>query len=249
MVGSDESTALTPRSLTGRALTKLIPYPTHVRAVLILACLTCTTTAFAEIFKWTDAKGRIHYGDQLPPEQVEKEHNELTKSGVTTKSIDRNKTAEERAKEENQKKKLDEEQAARTERDKNQGVRDRALLETYFNETDLIRMRDQRVATIEGTIKVTQNNLESMQTQVKLLEEEVSAQPENSETRKKSQTKLSNAKSQLASYEKFISNKREEQTQIRRQFDTDLSRFRELRGDPKEVPKVTPQQQSNAPAM
>lgn len=249
MVGSDESTAFTSRSSIRRVMAKYLPSPHTLRVALILSSLTCTAAAFAEIFKWTDAKGRIHYGDQLPPEQVEKEHNELTKSGVTTKSIDRNKTAEERAIEENKKKKLDEEHAARTEREKNQGVRDRALLETYFNETDLIRMRDQRVATIEGTIKVTQSNLESMQTQVKLLEEEVSAHPENSDSRKKSQTKLSNAKNQLASYEKFIANKRDEQIQIRHQFDTDLTRFRELRGDTKEAPKVAPQQQSNAPAM
>lgn len=249
MVGSDEFTAYTPHSFIRRVMAKFLPHPHTLRVVFILGSLTCSVTAFAEIFKWTDAKGRIHYGDQLPPEQVEKEHNELTKSGVTTKSIDRNKTAEERTREENQKKKLDEEHAARTEREKSQGVRDRALLETYFNETDLIRMRDQRVATIEGTIKVTQSNLETMQTQVKLLEEEVSAQPENSDTRKKSQTKLSNAKNQLESYEKFITNKREEQIQIRRQFDTDLTRFRELRGDPKEGPKVAPQQQSNAPTM
>lgn len=249
MVGTDEFKPLTPHSLIRRLMAKFLPHPYTLRVVFILGSLTCAVTAFAEIFKWTDAKGRIHYGDQLPPEQVEKEHNELTKSGVTTKSVDRNKTAEERAKEENQKKKLDEDLAARTEREKNQEVRDRALLETYFNETDLIRMRDQRVATIEGTIKVTQSNLESMQAQVKLLEEEVSAQPENSDTRKKSQTKLSNAKNQLASYEKFIVNKREEQLQIRRQFDTDLTRFRELRGGSKEAPKITPQQQSNAPTM
>lgn len=249
MVRSDETTAFTPRVMTRCVTSKVTPNLRLFRIVLILSGLFGTTTSLAEIFKWTDAKGRIHYGDQLPPEQVEKEHNELTKSGVTTKSIDRNKTAEERAIEENKKKKQEEENAARLEREKIQGVRDRALLETYFNETDLIRMRDQRVATIEGTIKITQSNLDAIQAQVKMLEDEVSAQPENSEARKKSQAKLSDAKNQLATYEKFIANKREEQIVIRRQFDTDLSRFRELRGDTKETPKVSPEQQSNAPSM
>ena len=225
-----------------------------VRLAILLSCILASGTVVAEIFKWTDEKGRVHYGDQLPEEQVEKGHNELTKSGVTAKSVDRNKTAQERAREDEQKSKLEQEKATRLEKEREQAVRDRALLETYFNETDLIRMRDQRIATIEGTIKLTQANLESIQSQVKLLEQEVSTHPENSEVRKKSELKLGQAKSQEASFAKFITIKRDEQSEIRRQFDSDLTRFRELRGDPKNGdPKNTtpsnPQQQSSAPGL
>ena len=219
------------------------------RLAFLITCTVAFQPAMAEIFKWTDEKGRIHYGDQLPEEQVEKGHNELTKSGVTAKSVDRNKTAQERARDDEQKNKIEQEKAARLEKEREQAVRDRALLETYFSETDLIRMRDQRIATIEGTIKLTQANLESIQSQVKQLEQEVSTHPENSDIRKKSELKLGEAKSQEASFAKFITLKRDEQGEIRRQFDSDLARFRELRGDPKNAAPSSPQQQSSAPGL
>lgn len=220
-----------------------------LRLTFLLSCIVASQSVIAEIFKWTDEKGRIHYGDQLPEEQVEKGHNELTKSGVTAKSVDRNKTAQERARDDEQKSKIEQEKAMRLEKERDQAVRDRALLETYFNETDLIRMRDQRIATIEGTIKLTQANLESIQSQVKRLEQEVSTHPENSDIRKKSELKLGDAKSQEASFAKFITHKRDEQDEIRRQFDSDLARFRELRGEPNNATPSKPQQQSTAPGQ
>lgn len=46
---------------------------THPGRLLALALLlSCTTAAAADIYRWTDAQGRTHYGDRPPAEGAEK---------------------------------------------------------------------------------------------------------------------------------------------------------------------------------
>lgn len=42
-----------------------------MRPVLLLLCLCIPLAAAAEIYKWTDGSGQIHYSDQPPPDQAQ----------------------------------------------------------------------------------------------------------------------------------------------------------------------------------
>lgn len=41
--------------------------PSRTRPFLLLACLLVSTTAPAEIYSWTDANGKLQFGDRPPP--------------------------------------------------------------------------------------------------------------------------------------------------------------------------------------
>lgn len=46
-----------------RAMGKLL-----MRFVLLMACLFSAAFAAAEVYRWTDANGQVHYGERPPPE-------------------------------------------------------------------------------------------------------------------------------------------------------------------------------------
>ncbi len=45
-------------------------YPSKMRAVLLLLCLCFPLASAAEIYKWTDGSGQVHYSDQPPSDQA-----------------------------------------------------------------------------------------------------------------------------------------------------------------------------------
>lgn len=142
------------------------------RFVLISLSVTLLSSAFAvqaTMYKWVDENGQMHFGDQIPPKYIVKEHEELNEQGVTVKHKDAAKTAEQKA----QAKRLENErkQAALEEKKKKQ--RDRVLLDTYTTERDLIVARDSRLDAVgsqiqlaESIIKDSNNKIESMEKQV-----------------------------------------------------------------------------------
>ena len=46
--------------------------------VFLLCCLSSLALSAAEIYKWTDEKGRTHYSDRPPPADVKTERRELS---------------------------------------------------------------------------------------------------------------------------------------------------------------------------
>jgi glutaredoxin len=58
--------------------------------VLLLLCLLATATASAEIYRWTDSEGRIHYSDKPPKDaqaaQVKIKINSISGPAVVTQS-------------------------------------------------------------------------------------------------------------------------------------------------------------------
>ena len=49
----------------------------------------------AKMYRWVDEEGNTHYTDTIPPSQVERGHQELSKDGVKTREVPRAKTKEE----------------------------------------------------------------------------------------------------------------------------------------------------------
>lgn len=60
-----------------------------MKEVLLLVCLFLSVASSAEIVKWTDENGKVHFGDKVPPEyadqstQVEIETNVVTNENRT----------------------------------------------------------------------------------------------------------------------------------------------------------------------
>lgn len=108
--------------------------------------------AAGKLYRWTDAQGKVHYTDTLPPEALEQGRTEYSRKGSLLNQVERPPTAEEKALEEQQsleKQRLAEEDQAR--------ARDQLAFKAAYPTTEAIeREFAQRRATLEGQITALQ---------------------------------------------------------------------------------------------
>lgn len=202
-----------------RLLQKLAP---------LLALITvsyCAAGSDRSTFKWVDDQGKIHYSDTYPPEEAKRGHTVLDPRGVVIDSVDAAKTeqqlAEQRRKEQllAKQRRLEEERAAN----------DRLLLNTFHDEKDLLHNRDSKLASLHQVIQLSQGRVDSLQEKLEKVrssaaELERSAQ----EVTEEIETSLADLQHQIAETEQFIELRRQEQEDIRQQYEKDLERFRFL---------------------
>ena len=142
-----------------------------------------------------------------------------------TEHIEAQRSAEQIAAEEQ--KKLDAEQRA---------ARDRNLLNTYASVSEIERLRDQRLDLVSDQIKVTGQFLEVLNGRLKKLRaNSMRFKPYNSDPKAPPMSDqiaedLVRVGIDIRTQEENLREKRNEETSMTRQFDSDIARFRELRG-------------------
>jgi Domain of unknown function (DUF4124) len=117
-------------------------------ALIGVASASASMSASAQLYKWTDANGKVHYSDSVPPEATDSARKEMGSDGTVRKSVDRAPTAEERR---IAAQKAEEEKKARAvieERER----KDKALLATYTNLADFDRVRDRALALADAEV-------------------------------------------------------------------------------------------------
>lgn len=200
---------------------------------IALVALTLSAPASAKLYKWVDEEGNVHYGDKLPPEQVEKQHQQLNKRGQKVDEVGRAKSKEELEAE--RQAQTAEEQRRQQERvlEAAQARKDQILLDTFTAERDILIMRDDRVGAVDSNIKITesynqqiQNQMQNTQVQIDRIEKAGNPVPANL------LKKMQNLEGQLEQNNAFIERKQKERAQLIEQFKKDLRRFRELKGLP-----------------
>jgi hypothetical protein len=119
----------------------------------LMAAVALTTGAWAAgTYKWVDEKGVVHYSDQAPPDTPAKGATVLDKQGRAVKRIDPPLSPEQL------KAKADETERQRAlakEKD-DQARKDRALMQSYTNESEIDIARSRAISTIESQIKSAQ---------------------------------------------------------------------------------------------
>lgn len=189
--------------------------------------LAADTKAGARIKKCQDAQGRWHYGDEAADACAQSKVIELDTRGIKRKEIDAPLTeAELKARagefEEAEKaKKL----AAQQKR------RDDQLLATYAVEDDLILSRDRKLADIDTQIKSSEATLASLRKsldriQAQAADEQRGGKPVSPQTAKT----IAANEAQVAKHQAHIDDLKKEQEQTRTQFQSDIERFRQLKG-------------------
>lgn len=182
----------------------------------------------ADLKKCVDDKGRVYYGDSIPPDVLEKcrTSSELSKKGLETKTT-RYPTSEERqayAEEQARKK-------AEAQRAIDQRRRDTALLDTYGSEKEIDLARDRNLQStqvqIDGTqlrIKSVQGRLDSLSKQAATIEKRGKPVPADLSTEiKAAEDEIKKLQTNVATYQG-------EAEAIKARFAEDKQRYRELRG-------------------
>jgi Domain of unknown function (DUF4124) len=177
------------------------------------------------LYKWVDEQGVTHYGDRIPPEYAAQEQHVINSQGVEISRLDAQKTPEQLAIEDQ--KKID---AAQSQN------RDRNLLNTYASVQEIERLRDQRVTLVSDQIKVTSQFLEVLNGKLKKLRiSSMRFKPYNSDPSAQVMPDqvaedLVHVEADIRTQEENLREKRSEETTMRKQFGSDIDRFKELKG-------------------
>jgi chromosome segregation ATPase len=201
--------------------------------LLLLAALFAAGSAFGErMYKWIDANGQVHYGNQLPPEAVLQKREVLDKQGRTLKVYEAPPTPEEKA----EAKQLAELEAKKKELAEKRAIRDRSLLATYSSKKDMYTARDGKIATIESIIQLTNSRISSMQKRVDQLTEEAAGYERSGRKLPASLvSQISNLHDHIERNKEFVKDKKQEIEDTRLQFDSDIRRYTDLTSEKRDA--------------
>jgi hypothetical protein len=177
------------------------------------------------LYKWVDEQGVTHYGDHIPPEYAAQEKQVINSQGVEISRLEAQKTPEALAAEEQK----------RAEAEQNQN-RDRNLLNTYGSVQEIERLRDQRVTLLTDQIKVTSQFLEVLNGRLKKLRvssmrfKPYSSEPNAPAMPDQIAEDLVRVGNDMRTQEQNLREKRNEETAMSKQFASDITRFKELKG-------------------
>ncbi len=103
----------------------------------------------AQLYKWTDANGKTHYSDTVPPDAVDRARKEIRTDGTVKSTVERAMTADEKRLAAARAADDEKSKIAQTERER----KDKALLATYTDLRDFDRVRDRHLAALDDEIK------------------------------------------------------------------------------------------------
>ncbi len=203
------------------------------RALTIALALALTSTsASAEIYRWVDENGKVHYGDKIPAKYAKTEQQKLNKQGLTVETRQRQQTEEEleairREAEARQKQREKEVEQARY---------DNFLRSTYPTLGSLDRARDDRMAIMDGQVRNAEKSKLDAEDALQVLEQRAKALTDQGKTvPTRLQDQIDAFRRTCEEAARRIGSVADEREKVARQFDADRARLAELLG------------QSNAP--
>lgn len=177
----------------------------------------------AKVYRWTDEKGVVHYGDSVPSEYTQTERSVLNSQGVEVGHLEGGKNAAQQA-----------EQARVNSAAQQRAQHDQFLLSTYLSTKDIEQLRDERVAEVEGQIKATLVYIDTLGARLKALQDRaLHFKPYNTEPgahrlpddlAEDLVRTLNESHSQLMA----LDAKRHEESDTTAQFNGDIQRYHEL---------------------
>jgi len=178
-----------------------------------------------KVYEWVDEHGLRHYGDHIPPEYAAQEQHIVNSQGIEVQRLEAQKTPEQLAAE--SQKKLE---AAQRE------SRDRNLLNTYVSVQEIERLRDQRLALVQDQIKVTNQFLETLDARLRKLRangmnfKPYSDDPKAPPMSDQMTEDLVHVGNDMRTQQQNLQQKRSEEATMSKQFESDIARFKELKG-------------------
>jgi hypothetical protein len=176
----------------------------------------------AQIYKWVDNQGVVHYGDSIPPQYAQDSSTQLNQQGVVVGHIDRPKDAAQEA----------EERVAAEARQRAQ--HDQFLLSTYTSVQDISQLRDERLDQLDGQVKATTAYIQSLDARLATLQERathykpLSKDPKAANIPDFLAQDIERTTQENRSQQRALANTRKEEAATRAQFAADIARYSEL---------------------
>ena len=115
---------------------------------LLGVALLCSSASAAELYRWVDANGQVHYGDWVPPAESKQGHETIGKHGVVTKVVPRELSGKEL---EQEQARLAAEQLDKDTRDRRTAY-DRYLLVSFASVVEMQLAREQRLSALDARL-------------------------------------------------------------------------------------------------
>lgn len=191
-------------------------------SLVSLTILMASQSAFA-IKKCKDAEGKWHYGDTAEEACETTKVTTLSNRGFVKDTLEAPKTEEERKVEEELKRK-EEEELARIK--KEQEEKDR-VLSIYEREEDIDRQRDNKLASVDGNIRVHKAYLKQMDAKIARLTEKSSTA--GGKYKLKLEKELAASKSRVSEFSTELERLIEQRKSIEIKFAEEKKLYRELK--------------------
>jgi len=177
--------------------------------------------------------GRKYYGSTVPPQCTGELVEALSAQGMVLFRVEPPLTPEQRAAKAAEQRKADEAEAAKREAQRAvelQTRRDRALLQTYADESDIERVRQRALASNrEATAQVEARIARLRQRQEKLAQE-TAKYKDASEASHKFQQDVKAVAYDLSLQEQLLESRKREAAEINTRYDEEKRKYRELTG-------------------
>jgi hypothetical protein len=200
-------------------------------SVMLLLCTVPVVTpsvAGRLFYRYTDAQGVVVIDDTVPPELAPRGYEVVNEWGTPIRVVAPAKTAEQIAEEARlaKQRKLDQQRAAE------QARQDAVLLRSYSDMSAMIKARDEKIATLESLILITQSKLAKLRQDLHALQQRAAdAERRGEKVPASLESDIRELAEALQTNETYISDKRREQEDIRRRFAVDIERYRRLVAD------------------
>ena len=203
------------------------------RSKILIPCMLAlglasaqTPTLGGKLYKWVDENGHVRYGDRIPPQYAKQQRERLNERGIVVETKAAAKTPEQIA-EERRKARLAAEEKRRQEE---KAARDRILLDTFTNEDEMVMTRDGKIEAVEAIIRITHGRIDSLRQRLaNATRRAANIERAGKPVPERLRSQINESRKQISQNLAFIERKKVEQEQIRRQFERDIKRFRELK--------------------
>jgi len=201
------------------------------KVIAITVTLLLPLAAVAQqggVYKWEDENGNIFYGDYPPPEAADLPKEVKNPRGITVDTIEGKKSEEELAAER---------EAEKIRQQRELRLRaDRALLATYLTVDEIVMHRDRRVELFQAQSRVTELYLRNLRRALDDMQNEAkrfrpySSDPNAPVVDPDLVADISVTKETIERHEGNLQKYQTEEQQIIARFDSDINRFKVLKG-------------------
>ena len=183
-----------------------------------------------KLYRWVDKAGKVHYDDALPPEAIDQARQELSaKSGVTTASIDRAMTEEERA----QQAAAVAAAAQAAELAQRQALQDQTMMTTFGSEDALRHSYEERTSLLQQSLEVTQLSIKSLRVSLaSQLSDAATAELGGKPITAQRDATVRKLHADLLGQQQYLKNRETELNALDQEYARVLARYRELKATP-----------------
>lgn len=211
--------------------------PTLLISSLALLFAAQASAEGKKLYRWTDAQGKVHYTDALPPEASSNARDTLNDEGRPVDHTARALTEEERAVQAAEQERIAEEQRVREAAEKMDAV----LVASYPSEADLKRAYDERFALIEQSVESAHVGIRSQEKSLADLLAHAGDLERNGKVVPNPVIEsIGKTRAQVAEQRSYLGKREAERALLQAEYDSLLERYRKLTGAAEENAGTTP---------